>query len=424
MSVIVIFLGALLYAYESILRVSLSTIKPELTLSFGLTASMFGTLSALFFYAYAPLQMVVGVLIDHFKTKIIVTLALLTCISGTLLFANTHSYYFAGVGRFLQGVGAAFCYILALKIAAVRATKKYFPLCVGIIAAVGFIAAGIGQITLSHLLVHESWRQVLLYLVYAGFALLALFSIFVRSTQCPKVSRPSLSFNTIYRNFCTIFQIPQLTLIILFATCLFQPTTIFADLWGIPYLEVARHYTAIQAATGTSMIFYGWAAGSILSGMIAIKMTSRVLPVRIGAFCALFLSLLLLYVNLPVKLMYSLFFIFGVVSAMQTLCYVLIKESGIVSHLQATAMASLNFLVSMAGLIFQQGFGYLLDMFWSHHMTTQHMRLYAPKEYEIATAMVPIILLLGVWLSCRLNDQKETIPLEDSASQTPVLTNL
>jgi fucose permease len=68
-------LAAGFYFYEFVLRVSPSVMVDELMTSFGITASAVGVLSAFYLYAYAPMQLPVGLLMDRYGIKKILSLA-------------------------------------------------------------------------------------------------------------------------------------------------------------------------------------------------------------------------------------------------------------------------------------------------------------------------------------------------------------
>ena len=84
-------LGALFYAYEYLLRIAPSAMEDALRLHFNLTATGFGFLSAVYYYAYVPMQLPVGILMDRYGPKRLLTFACFLCVIGTYMFADTHS---------------------------------------------------------------------------------------------------------------------------------------------------------------------------------------------------------------------------------------------------------------------------------------------------------------------------------------------
>src|SRR3990167_10225734 len=97
-------LGALFYAYEYLLRITPSAMEFALRSHFGLAATGFGLLSSIYYYAYVPMQLPVGILMDRFGPRRLLTFACLVCVIGTFMFANTSSMSIAMIGRFLVGM--------------------------------------------------------------------------------------------------------------------------------------------------------------------------------------------------------------------------------------------------------------------------------------------------------------------------------
>jgi len=58
-------IGALFYCYEFVLRIIPGALQSELSAAFGhISAAAFGQLSAFYYFAYSPMQMPVGMLMD------------------------------------------------------------------------------------------------------------------------------------------------------------------------------------------------------------------------------------------------------------------------------------------------------------------------------------------------------------------------
>src|SRR3990167_10294488 len=101
-------LAALYYCYEYLLRVTPSVMEGPLRAHFNLSAAGFGFLSAFYYYAYVPLQVPVGVLLDRYGPRLLLTAACLICVIGSFLLASTSVFWVAAMGRFCVGFGSAF----------------------------------------------------------------------------------------------------------------------------------------------------------------------------------------------------------------------------------------------------------------------------------------------------------------------------
>src|SRR5262245_28998450 len=97
------FSAAAFFFYAWVLRVAPSVMVEELMRDFAVGAGVLGHLSAAYFYGYAGMQIPVGVLLDRFGPRRLVTAAAIVCGSGCVLFASSDTLATATAGRFLIG---------------------------------------------------------------------------------------------------------------------------------------------------------------------------------------------------------------------------------------------------------------------------------------------------------------------------------
>jgi MFS family permease len=392
-------LGALFYFYEYFLRVAPAVMKPELMHSFALDATMFGTLSAFYFYAYTPMQILVGVLVDRFRLRYIMTFAILCCTAGSFLMAKTHTFELATIGRFLQGFGSAFAYVGALKLAVMWLPAERFAFFSASCTSLGFWGAAFGEIIMSQVVVSFGWRHAIQSFTVVGLILAIAFFIFLRHR--PHDNNPELAkhrkipLKEMGAQLWVAVQKKRIWIAGVLSSLTYLPTSVFAALWGIPYLEKLHGYTANQAAIATSMIFVGWAIGAPIQGWISDHFQSRVRVIMYGTIGAFILSIVLLYSpNMPYSLLCFLFVLFGVCSSVQVLTFAMARDL-CSAHIAGTAIAFVNMLAMAGGMIFQRGLGEILDFSWSGHML-HGARVYALGDYEKAVSIVPICLALAI----------------------------
>src|SRR5689334_11761278 len=95
-------LGALFYSYEYLLRMSPSVMAENLMRFYHLTGAQFGCLSgSYYYYSYVAMQILVGVMMDRYGPRRLLTFACFLCAIGAALFACSHYVVMAMVGRFL-----------------------------------------------------------------------------------------------------------------------------------------------------------------------------------------------------------------------------------------------------------------------------------------------------------------------------------
>jgi len=138
-------LGALFYSYEYFLRITPSVMTVELKHFFHIKDGALGSLSAYYYYIYTPMQLAVGLLMDRYGPRRLLTIATLCCVAGSLLFAATPILFVAEMGRFLIGFGSAFAFVGVMKLATIWLPRRYFAMFAGLATSMGMIGAIIGD---------------------------------------------------------------------------------------------------------------------------------------------------------------------------------------------------------------------------------------------------------------------------------------
>ena len=107
-------IGSTFFLFEFVARIEPSLDAQAIAAFYHLSNSGFGSLSSIFFWIYAPMQILVGLLLDRFGARRFVLLGSAACAAGVLIFASTNSVWIGGAGRILTGFGASFAFVAAL----------------------------------------------------------------------------------------------------------------------------------------------------------------------------------------------------------------------------------------------------------------------------------------------------------------------
>ncbi|MDO8953241.1 MAG: MFS transporter [Gammaproteobacteria bacterium] len=393
----IVALGALFYCYEYFLRIMPSVMKPELMSTFSVNATLFGTLSAFYFYAYTPMQTVVGIMVDRYRIKYVLSFAILCCVAGTFMMAKTDSYTIAACGRFLQGFGSAFAFVGALKLTALWLPTDRFAFYSGFTNMLGFLGAAFGEIFLVNVVKTIGWRSTLDIFAIIGLILLSI--VWLALSKTPPIAETlteeqTISFKDALKQLLNIVKQPYIWAAGILAYLIFLPTDVFAGLWGIPYLEKLHHYTAQQAGIASAMIFLGWAIGAPMQGWLSDRFNNRLTVIAIGSLCAAIIAVITLYTDsLEFIPLCVLFVIFGICSSVEILTFAMARDAA-TRQTTGMAIAFVNTLCMMGGLIFQREIGALLDKSWSGQMING-LRDYSVTDYQHALLVIPISLFLA-----------------------------
>ena len=162
-------IGAMFYCYEFILRIIPGALQSELSAAFGhISASTFGQLSAFYYFAYSPMQMPVGMLMDRFGPRRLLSFACMCCTLGSFMFSYSSSMLIAGSGRFLVGFGSSFAFVGVLSLAMHWLPRRYFSLVAGLITTLGMLGLVYGEVKITEMAVTHGLQHVLTMMVLFG----------------------------------------------------------------------------------------------------------------------------------------------------------------------------------------------------------------------------------------------------------------
>ncbi|MFN3234657.1 MAG: MFS transporter [Gammaproteobacteria bacterium] len=400
-------LAALFYCYEFFLRVAPSVMVPSLMHAYHIHAAQIGVLSAFYYYAYTPMQLPVGVLMDRYGPRRLLTMAILVCAIGSYLFVLTADVWVAEVGRAMVGFGSAFAFVGVLKLATVWLPENRFALISGLATMLGMVGAISGDTILTEFVHHFGWQVSMHLAAFVGVALAVLVWLIVRDVV-PGTNIKTSAYQVrdtkhALKAFLFVVKDWRIWLSGIVGGLLFMPTSAFAALWGVPYLQVAFHFSPEEAGGGISMIFLGWAIGGPIAGWISDHMNRRRLPLTIGSIIAAILGALVFYLpSLSVFQVYGLLFLFGVFSSVEIIVFALSCEYAS-KKAAGTAIAFTNFLVMLGGVIFQPLIGFVIDWHASGAME-DGQPVYTVQDYQVALLVIPVCLLLAFVISFFLRE--------------------
>lgn len=380
--------------YEMALQVSPSIMTQQLMRDFSIGASVLGVMASCYFFSYALMQIPAGMLFDRFSPQMLLSLSLLVCSIGSYFFGGTETVFFAGVGRFLMGIGSAFAFIGVLVISTQWFEKKYFAFLVGIAQLLAALGALGGELPLAYLVNAFGWREVIIALFYIGIALMFLIAIFVKGHPDHNAKRHAV-VSHFFSDLKNIFKMGQTWWIALYAFAGWAPIAVFAALWGVPFLMHKYGVTNTQAAASTAMVWIGIGVVAPIIGYLSDVMKRRMILMRTCSLAGLIATLLLLYLNeLPFEMTFLLLFIMGCASAGQILSFALVTDINN-PQVVGTAIGFNNMAVVVGGALFQPMAGYILGLFWDG-LVVNELPVYSIRSYQIALSIVPICYALGV----------------------------
>jgi MFS family permease len=399
-------LGALFYCYEYLLRILPSVMSEDLLKMYDISGVAFGNLVAFYYYAYTPMQLPAGMMMDRLGPRKLLVFASVICALGTYLF----SYQYlptAQIGRFFVGLGSAFAFVGVLKLASLWFPPSSFAFIAGMATSLGMLGAMIGDIVLSKLVVLLG-STMTLYLA-AAIGLLLTIALWLVIPETKMLKTPTDATKLSYREFFSevfkLFRNPQMWLIGIIGSLLYLSLSGFAEVWGIPYLIRAYGLSNSRAATAISLVFLGWGLGSPLVGWISDRIGNRRYPIIVGALLgAVIFALILHFPFIASHSLGGMLFLFGVCSSTQIIVFPIARELN-VSALAGTAIAVTNLFVMLGGALSEPLIGKALDVL-TGTLTKGNLMAFSVESFGYALSIIPVMFILAAVLTCFVKETR------------------
>ncbi|MBI1954662.1 MAG: MFS transporter [Proteobacteria bacterium] len=384
------------YLYEYILRVSPSVMTDGLMRDFGVTSTALGVLASFYYYAYVPLQVPCGVIVDWFGPRRVITISALFCSIGAFTFSQSDSLFLAQIGRFLMGAGSACAYLSCMKVGSVWFSADKFAVISGIAMMMGTLGGTFGGRPFAILVNAYGWHEAMMIASIAGMAVTVAAWMIIRDYPkgyvCPHAHNAEVG---LLDGLKVVASNPQNWLIGLYGLMMYLPLSAFAELWAVPYLMQRYGVTNEVAASASVMLFIGMAVGSPLGAWLSEKIQSRLKVMSWSALSTAAMFLAILYLpNVRFETMYVLQFLTGLLCGGQILYFAAAKEIN-PPQTSGTTIGFTNGLLMTSGVIFQPALGLILDLVWDGQYKVDGTPLYSLQNYQTALTVVALGLLVA-----------------------------
>ncbi len=394
-------LTTLFFFYEFFLRVVLGTFASKLMLDLHLGAEEFSILGAAYYITYSLMQTPVGLLVDKFGVRLLVTVATAICAFGVLWFSFSDTFIPALISRFLIGFGSAFAFVSLLVLALNWFPAEQFSVFSGtaqFLGAIGPLLAG-GPTAILLEALHGDWRLILLWVGIFGVFLSVMLGFFVRNK--PKGSKKKIIYiettEPIKQRLSQLLKNNQVWIIVCFAAFAYVSMPLLGAYWGTTYLE-SRGFNKSSAATITSMIWLGLATGSLTLGKISDIFKRRKPVLCLSTLLGAVISAVILYFSPNDQIiLIPLFFLLGYASSAQVVSFPTITEH-VPAKLKATAIGFNNTAITLfAGILPPFASSLIQDA----RELTPHPTgiLYTQSDFTIGLSMMPIVYIIAFFLA-------------------------
>lgn len=390
---VICLVAGLFFFYEFFQLTMFNTLEPYLMHNLSIAADEISQISAYYFYAEMICLFPAGLLLDRFSVKWLIIISLSICVLGTYGFSFATNVAQCSLLRFMEGMGAALCFLSSLKLASRWFHPRHLALITGILVTMAMVGGMISQTPLQILIEHVGWRQAIIYDAIMGVVCIALIACVVKDYPLEHRDRfiqeiDQLSAIGFFNSILLAAKNLQTWLAGLYTCLMNLPIFLLGALNGTLFLTQIHGLSSEQAATVSSMVFLGTVVGSPTIGYLSDLIGRRKLPMVIGAILSLIaITPILAFGRLPFVDDMLLFFVIGFVTSTQVLTYPLVTE-GNPKLLTGTSLSIASILIMSGGAVFQPLFGRLMSIGWHHHFKNG-IALYSQTNYVHAFLIMP-----------------------------------
>jgi sugar phosphate permease len=368
---IIYLISCLLFIFSQFYRSSIAVIAPNLVEELDLDTEALGLISAAFFYAFAAMQIPVGLYLDRVGPRALMTALSLIAVAGAALFAYGESSAALIVGRLLLGVGMACNLMGPLKLIATWFSPLYFATLSAIFVSVGTAGNIAAATPLVWLTGWFGWRATFLLFAMGNLVIALLFYLVARDhPEDPPVRRSpaaaTVSLSVARSGLLPLFRRRDYWLISMGTFFRYGIYASVQALWAGPFLMVTMGLSQVMTGNLLLAMSIGLIVGSPVCGWVSdsiLRSRKTVIIAGLASMAGILVTLAVLPGAAGLLILFALFVGLGFSSGSGQIMYAHIKERMPLEN-AGTAMTGINFFTMTGVAFFLHGLGWAINAFY------------------------------------------------------------
>lgn len=238
---------------------------------FDISATSLATFTVLQLVVYAGMQVPVGVLLDRYGSRVMLIAGVVLMTAGQLAFAFATSFGAAVLARAVLGAGDAMVFVSVIRLVTVWFLVRQAPLVTQLTGLTGQMGAIAAAGPLSYLLHTLGWTRAFGLTASVGLVLLVAVLLLVKDSPYRSEQVVAIKLRALAQSVRTVWGNPGTRLGMWSHFSSQFAATVFALLWGYPFLVQGLGWTSGEAST-LLMAMTAWA---VVSGLVTARLVSR-----------------------------------------------------------------------------------------------------------------------------------------------------
>ena len=339
--------------------------------SFAATGVEVATMSALYLYAFAAMQFVVGAAVDAWGPRKAVAAGAVVMAVGSGLFATAHVLPAAYAARIVVGVGASVTFIGMLKQIGAWFRPDEFGTWSGLTQVAGNLGGLLAAAPLALLVAVAGWRTTFGGVAALSLALAALCLAVVRDRPedagfPPPLPRGPAPRVDVLQGYGAVWGNRRTWPMFLVFFCQYGTLISFSGLWAVPWMRDVYGLSAKESAQLVSLVGIGVVFGAPTAGFLSDRIfRARRLPYVLFTlvYTAVWACVAVPPGGPPRALLGPLCFLVGLTASCFTLTWALAREVN-PPRFSGIATATVNAGGFLGAAAMQNVLGRILDAHW------------------------------------------------------------
>jgi len=358
------------------------------------TAAQLASLAVLQLVVYASMQIPVGILLDRYGPRAMLTIGALVMAAGQAVVSSSLTLELAVAGRMLVGMGDAFTFISMIRMSNNWLSGKQAAIAQQWMATIGQLGQILSAVPFALLLHTSGWSSAFITMAIFGGVIGLLVWLAARDSEVPGEHRSasiSIVWNTLRRNV----KRPSVWMAFWTHFTTQSTGTVFALLWGVPFLVQAEGKTVAYAATMlTVFVLTNASLGPLIGGFTAKHPDRRLRLVLVVIAIVVFAWVLVILWpgTIPDWIGYLLVVLIGIGGPASMIAFDFSRSYVVKSELGVTN-GFINIGGFLAALTMMASIGLVLDFAKQFGATSE---LYSAEGFRIAFSTQFLVLAIGV----------------------------